>query len=166
MDRIFQIAPNVTVTLENLEITGGLGETDSAGGTTESDGGAIVDLGALTLNNVAVVDNKAISAIPANNANGGGIYVSSNALGGFTVNTGSSFVGNSALTASGLASGGGMYVTGSLSISASGTTFSNNAAIGGAGQSGLAGAAGRWWCGGLFAGFVGRRPDEPRHPLQ
>ena len=45
-DRVFNIAAGATVIFENLEITGGVADTDTSGGITEADGGGILNLGA------------------------------------------------------------------------------------------------------------------------
>ena len=74
LDRVFQINSGVTVIFENLEITGGTAETDASGGTTEAEGGGILNQGNLTLNNVAVIGNTAKATLPGESAFGGGIF--------------------------------------------------------------------------------------------
>ena len=74
--RVFQVDPGVTVTFENLEITGGTAES-----TTVADamGGGIFSEGNVTLDNVAVVGNKA-TAVDGGTAEGGGVYSSEGIL--------------------------------------------------------------------------------------
>ena len=122
LDRVFDIAPNATVILEDLEITGGLGVTDPEDGTTEADGGGLLNQGNLTLTNVAVVGNKAIATAAGEAANGGGLYSNSTSFDELTIGGGSLFASNSviggtdasnfSIASGGQASGGGIAATG------------------------------------------------------
>ncbi|HEX4143209.1 MAG TPA: choice-of-anchor Q domain-containing protein [Pirellulales bacterium] len=165
LDHVFQIAAGATLVLENVEITGGLSETDSSGGTTEADGGGIVDLGSLTLTNVAVVGNKAVSPVAGDAANGGGIYVNGLPLQGLTANGTNLIAYNSVITAagtrggaSGPASGGGVYSTGGGTIDIEGTSLSDNfaeAGTGGSGNGQNGGAGGTATGGGASFSYTG-----------
>jgi hypothetical protein len=163
LDRILSISSGATVTLENLEITGGTAETDSAGGTTEADGGGINNVGTLTLTNVAIVGNTAKATVVGEIARGGGIF----STGSLTI-TGTTLVNNliqnnSALAAAGNSSigggeadGGGIYSNSTVNVSISQTTISGNTAQGGAGFDGststaAGGPAGVGVGGGVFA---------------
>ncbi len=158
LDRILSISANTSVTLENLEITGGTAETDSTDGTSEADGGGIVNVGTLILSNVAIVGNTAKATSATEAAHGGGIWSS----GDLTI-TGTSLVNNliqnnSAIAATGTSStspgeadGGGIYSSSTGTVSISQTTFSGNKALGGAGFDGSTSAA----AGGAGGGAVG-----------
>ena len=143
LDRVFQIDSGVTVILENLEITGGTAETDYSGGTTAAEGGGILNEGNLTLDNVAVVNNKAEATTAGEGAYGGGIL----SLGPLTIigsTPGASLIeGNSALGFAGTngidsgdggwAEGGGIYGDTGGQVQITGTTISGNSATGGVG---------------------------------
>jgi predicted outer membrane repeat protein len=112
--RLFAVAGGGSLTLENLTLQGGGGE--SANDVSEHEGGAIYNLGTLVLNGVTVQDNGAYL--------GGGVYSdygSVTTLEGGTIvqKNGASGVGNSSL-----GSGGGLYSVGTLTVT--NTTLNNN----------------------------------------
>jgi hypothetical protein len=84
LDRAFQVLPGVTLILKNLTVTGGHARDDGSAGakpyTTDSLGGAILNSGSLTLENVRLENNVADGFIPAltamkgHNSEGGAIY--------------------------------------------------------------------------------------------
>ncbi len=143
LDRVFQIDSGVTVILENLEITGGTAEDDYSGGTDYAEGGGILNEGNLTLDNVAVVNNKAEATTAGGSAYGGGILT----LGPLAIigsTPGASLIeGNSALGFAGtngdnsgdggFAEGGGIYGDTGGQVQITGTTISGNLATGGVG---------------------------------
>ena len=138
LDRVFQIAAGASVTFENLEITGGLVTTGDQG-ASEADGGGILSDGNLTLDNVVVTGNKAITSTDDENAAGGGIY----ATAALTIADGSVIENNTAIAAAGTDDNGPSYAFGGGIFSYSAdqaiiddSTIADNAAIGGAGQSG------------------------------
>ena len=106
--RVLQIATGLNVTLENVEITGGLSDVDATNGSDNTstsvnpaEGGGIefgstsaVNTGTLTLSNVVVTNNKSL-AIPgtAADALGGGIF----AAGNLVIGNNSQVIGNSVL---------------------------------------------------------------------
>ena len=96
LSRIFYIAPGVTVTLSNVKLQNGM----------EKEGGAIYNRGNLTLNLVAMVNNRAEIS---NNGHtkGGAIYNK----GRITI-TNSSFIGNSAIAKENSNSYGGAIYNG------------------------------------------------------
>ncbi|HTU27119.1 MAG TPA: Ig-like domain-containing protein, partial [Pirellulales bacterium] len=140
LDRVLQINSGVTVTLEDLEITGGIATSGEA--TGPGAGGGIWSEGDLTLTDVSVIGNKAIST---NNtpADGGGIFsddgaltIQSSTFGAsvFQDNSAIGGIGNSAdnFGAGGSAAGGAIFSLTSDPVSISGTSFASNVAIGGA----------------------------------
>ncbi|HEX4145463.1 MAG TPA: fibronectin type III domain-containing protein [Pirellulales bacterium] len=143
LDRVFEVDNGVTVVFENLEITGGTAETDYSGGTAEAEGGGILNLGSLTLNNVAVVNNTAQATLADESAFGGGIF----SVGALTINgltSGASQIAGNSATGfggtdgvdsgdGGFAEGGGIYSSTNAQLQISGTTIANNTAAGGAG---------------------------------
>ena len=142
VDRVFNIAAGATVIFENLEITGGTADTDSTGGTTEADGGGILNLGTLTLTSVEVDNNTASEPTAGEDAVGGGIY----SAGTLTIQGGSVISDNTADAASGTstmsggdAHGGGIFSATAAPLKITGATVSGNAALGGTGADGSGG---------------------------
>jgi hypothetical protein len=134
---VFDIAGPIQVTIQNVAITGGKGDSSQGGGLRVTGG---VDL---NLKNVAVHDNLSISNV---NQMGGGIYAVN---AGGSIHIADSTFSNNLVVARRLpgsdqgstAYGGAIYVNGgSLDISSS--TFVGNRAIGGEGnQAGMGGSA-------------------------
>jgi hypothetical protein len=126
--RVFYVSPGVTATLSGLTITGG---------GNVSDGGGILNYGNLTLNEIAIVDNEALSGA---NAGGGGI-ASYNAYGVYA--HAQLHLINSTVDGNHSTYGGGLKVQvengGVLEIS--GSTISNNIAL----DSQNSGAGGGLW---------------------
>jgi Fibronectin type III domain len=162
LDHILQIASGATVVLENVEVTGG---TAGLSSTASANGGGILNSGNLTLQNVAVVNNKAIGSVPLGGgapvtAQGGGIFstgpltITGSGVGGSLI-AGNSAVGGSISSVSGANSpfnggdavGGGVFVS-LATLQLSGTTIGNNAAVGGTGFDGGVGGVGEG--GGFF----------------
>ncbi|HEX4144305.1 MAG TPA: choice-of-anchor D domain-containing protein [Pirellulales bacterium] len=152
LDRVLSVAAGATVVLENVELTGGVADTDQSGGSTEADGGGTLVNGSLSLDNTAVLGNRAL-ALGQTNAVGGGIYVT--ATGSLTVTgttPGASLIDdNSSIAAAGAAGSGysgydayagGLMFSGGVAIQVTGTTVAGNAAVAGAGGSGGNGVAG------------------------
>jgi CSLREA domain-containing protein len=110
LDRVFHIVPGgVTVTFNNLTITGG--------SAPASNGGGLLNEGTVTLNNCTVSGNTAVSG------NGGGVYND------FIMTiSNSTITGNTA----GSGDGGGVYDNGN-SITITNTTVSGNTASSGDG---------------------------------
>jgi hypothetical protein len=127
ISQVFLIASGSTVTIEDLDITGGL-----TYGSNGRGGGGIDNAGTLTLTGVTLTANIVRVPVGANDGLGGAIYNT----GTLTV-TNSTITGNEAMGANSFASdaqaggglGGGIYSTGSLTIS--NTTLSDNQATGG-----------------------------------
>jgi hypothetical protein len=101
--RVFEVSAGVSVTLDNLSLTNGNGTTGGGSGTKSFDGhgGAVLDLGTLTMNACSVEANSASVA-------GGGIYVAEGAH--LTVNSG--LVLNNSVSDSFRGAGGGIYDAG------------------------------------------------------
>jgi hypothetical protein len=149
-DRVFQIvSPDTTVIFLNLIIEGGVaddnGTSGVAAGTTEADGGGILDDGGnVTLSNVSLENNIARAGVDQN-ANGGGIYVGAGGVLAVTdsvLETDNALAGSAAANTSnngGSASGGGIFSLGQTSIKNS--TLENNNCNGGNGSSGDGGNA-------------------------
>ena len=149
LSRVLSIAAGATVELEDLEITGGTAETDASGGTTEADGGGILNLGSLTLDDVAIVGNKTTATAADETAHGGGIY----STGSLTIegtspatslienNTASGGAGTSATPTGGNADAGGIYSNSASQLSISQTTIYGNIAQGGLGFDGSSSSA-------------------------
>jgi predicted outer membrane repeat protein len=110
--RLFEIGAGAHVTLSNLTLTGGNGIADNPNGTLFLDGvgGAILDLGTLTINASTVSGNSAIE--------GGAIFAFFGA--NLTIN------GITLTTNSAGDSGGAVLSLGTLTVS--GSTFSGNTA--------------------------------------
>jgi hypothetical protein len=132
--RIFYVLPNATLTLNNLELTGGI----------STNGGAIYNAGTLIISNCLLTGNY------ATNTNG---------LNGGSGTTGASVNGTNAASG-GSAAGGAIYSTGPLIISYS--ILSNNIAeagnggnggnaFGGVGNGGNAGYGGNAYGGALYS---------------
>ena len=155
IDRVFQIVAGNSVTFKNLEITGGLADTDDTGATTNvSLGGGILDGGnpgtpnnsTLTLTGVTVSNNKSVALSNTGvGADGGGVLSTANVV----ISGSSTIEGNSAIAAiggtagtsdAGTAAGGGVYDLNGGSITQS--TIAYNAVLGGAGANGAAGTTG------------------------
>ncbi len=155
IDRVFQIVAGNSVTFENVEITGGLADTDDTGATTNvSLGGGILDGGnpstannsTLTLTGVTVSNNKSVALSNTGiGADGGGVLSTANMV----ISGSSTIEGNSAIAAvggtadtadSGNAAGGGVYDLNGGSITQS--TIAYNAVLAGAGANGTAGTTG------------------------
>ncbi len=145
-DRVFQIVnPGTTVTFKDLIIEDGNAQEDgkagTAAGSTEADGGGILDDGGnVTLSNVALRSNSAVAGAGFA-ARGGGIYVATG--GSLTIQSSSIAVnkvlggdgGTSATNAvGGVAEGGGVFALGQVSIAHS--NLSDNTVTGGSGGSG------------------------------
>jgi hypothetical protein len=152
LDRVLEIDPGVTLILQDLEIEGGSAQTDSAGGTSEVDGGGILNLGNVTLTNVAVENNTATATELSEDAYGGGIYSSGTLTINGTIpgasliesNTATGGTGSSGSSGGGFVYGGGIYAaTGTTtdSITIAGTTISGNTATGGDGFDGSGSAS-------------------------
>jgi ribosomal protein S11 len=150
LDRVLNVATGTTVVLENVELTGGLADTDQGGGTAEADGGGALVSGNLALSNCGVVGNRAI-ALAATNSAGAGIYVTSTGSLTITGTTpGASLIDNNssiAAAASGSGNSGfdayaGGLISNGTSLQVTGTTVADNAALGGAGANGASGVAG------------------------
>ncbi len=135
VDRVFQIAAGASVTFKNLEITGGVAVNgDPAVSAAETDGGGILSDGNLTLNNVVVTGNKAVTDAQNENADGGGIY----ATGILTIGGGSVIENNSAVAAGGsngngpaYAFGGGVFSNSAGQVTIDDSTIADNIAVGG-----------------------------------
>jgi hypothetical protein len=161
VDRVFKIAPGATVIFENLEITGGTAETDSAGGTSQADGGGILNAGTLTLTGVEVDHSMALATTAGESASGGGIY----STGTLTVQGGSMIdhdrvdaaTGPAAGTG-GYAYGGGIFTDTDDKVQINDTTISNDAAVAGGGAAGTGaagGVGGTGYGGGVYIGNTG-----------
>ena len=162
--RVFEIANGGALDVSGITI--------SDGQTIDSPGGAISNLGTLSLTNVAVINNPALgsdgpdgdASTPAEDgrlADGGAIYTE-----GVLTITDSNIEGNSAIAGSGgsgllggghggIASGGAIYAAGGT-LTFTNVTFQNNSASGGSGGSGPAGGlAGGDALGGVLFADVG-----------
>jgi predicted outer membrane repeat protein len=108
--RIFAIAPGATVTLSNLNLKDGNGANTNPSdpGGDDGDGGAILNLGTLTVSGCTFTSNSA--------ADGGGIC-----------NEGRATVSGSTFTSNSVAFGGGIYNFGTATVS--GSTFTSNSDI-------------------------------------
>jgi hypothetical protein len=157
LDRVFQVASNVTAVFRNLTIRNGFAQDDGVPGnplvTPDAHGGGILNAGTLTLDHVDVTGNTASGANGVNGgpladgsngqaAEGGGIYSSGSlslidstvdnntANGGYGGNGG---MGNEFIKGNGGnggdSSGGGIFASGKLSLVQS--TISNNNSFGG-----------------------------------
>jgi hypothetical protein len=125
--RVFRIS--ATVTLKNLTIQHGNANTDT-GATAGEGGGILVQGGAVTLTNCAIVGNTA--------STGGGIYSSNS---GLTI-TGSTISGNQATGLHG--TGGGLFIdSGATVVTIEGSAITGNSAQGEPDQAGL-GGGGIW----------------------
>jgi len=144
--RLFDVASGGSLTLQNMTLKNGFaissyyyGGLDSLGGIGPAQGGAIYNLGALTLKGVTVADNQAIAGTNASegaSAYGGAIWSN----GSLTLENGTLFEGNSAQGGSpeqhgdsglgGSAFGGAVYVAGGTA-NISNTTFTGNSVTGG-----------------------------------
>ncbi|MCM2264661.1 MAG: DUF4214 domain-containing protein [Desulfuromonadales bacterium] len=112
LDGVFEILPNVPVTISNLTVRNGLRNEAS------SNGAGILNMGNLTLTNVTVSGNQS--------SNGGGILNG----GQMTLNN-VSVSGNSAVIYGGTQNtgyGGGIYNNTGASLTISNSTFTNNTA--------------------------------------
>ena len=100
--RLFSVGENGNLTLENLNLTGGDADTD--------DGGAIHNLGALTLRGCAIYGNEA--------TNGGGIYNGvANSSPGSALLVNTTISGNTSQAPFGSGGGGGLFLAdGSLNM--------------------------------------------------
>jgi hypothetical protein len=141
IDRVYQVDADVTVIFRNVELTGGLAETDSSGGSTEADGGGLLSAGNVTLDGVQVDHNRALENTAGENASGGGIY----STGTLTIEGGSSIDYNRtdaatgpAVGTGGYAYGGGIFTSTDDSVAIDDATINNNAAAAGAGAPGIA----------------------------
>jgi len=160
VDRLFEIAPNVTVVFQNLEITGGIAvdsgaanELPFANGVAE--GGGILNAGNTTLSSVVVKGNIAGEPTGQDSigdgaqALGGGIFNSGTIAINACVISGNSAIGgngviknsNNVAPFGGNALGGGLFsssalTTGVSAISITNTTLSGNVTQGGAGANG------------------------------
>ncbi|MCU1471522.1 MAG: Ig-like domain (Group 3) [Glaciihabitans sp.] len=157
--RFFDIGYQGEVVLKNLTITGGLSPHGSAGSSSPGqDGGAILNAGNLTLQNVTITGNAAGNGENGNNGgsgsgdpggdggNGGGISNTgtltisgstiSNNLSGSGGSGGNGLNGGQGGTGG---DGGGIYNRGSLSVTTS-TVTGNSTGVGGSGGSGVYGA--------------------------
>ncbi|HEX4145358.1 MAG TPA: fibronectin type III domain-containing protein [Pirellulales bacterium] len=143
LDRVFEVS-GARVIFKNVEITGGTAETDDTGSTsTQAEGGGLLDEGDVTLDNVAVIGNKAVGQGTAGqNAVGGGVFSS----GVLDIGDGSVIENNSAIAAAGvlanptngaflsMAEGGGVFSNTESSLEISDTTIEGNIAQAGAGS--------------------------------
>jgi hypothetical protein len=160
--RLFDVASNGTLTLENLTLTGGLAQ----GAGVAAEGGAVYNAGTLTLNHVTVQSNQAQGSKGADAA-GGGLYVAAgsvtltndtlsgnHAQGGNGGNGGSGVGGgkggNGGSGGAGL--GGALYVDEAGSVTLSNDTLSGNHAQGGNGGNGGSGSGGSGGSGGNATG--------------
>jgi len=128
--RFFGVAPNASLTLQNLTLQGGV-----VNGTTavKSSGGAIYNLGALTLSSVTVANNQAYEPNPLEEPGGklvgepgygGGIWSN----GSLTLENGTVLEGNDARgSPGGSGFGGAVYIAG-------GTANITNTTFGGLGS--------------------------------
>ena len=121
--RVIEVDAGRGVTLQNLEVAGGLsasganGASAGQGGLPGADGGGILNKGSLTLNHVLVTDNFTGAGGSGANSAGSGASAGSGNSGG---------------------SGGGIYNSGSLNVTAS-TITGNGTGGGGDGGDGGAG---------------------------
>jgi hypothetical protein len=153
-DRVFQVGSGVTVEFQNLEIKGGLaqdnGATGATPGSTDVQGGGILNLGGnVSLTNVVVQSNQAVGG-NGHNGQGGGIFTSGgsvtlnndtlshNTARGASGVTGAfnSHGGTGASGGAGASGQGGGLFSGGGAISLNSVTFANNAAQGGGGGRG------------------------------
>ena len=120
----FNIPTGVTVSISGLTITGGV--SGIINGTANSLGGGIFNLGNLTLTNMVITNNVALSTIGSQGL-GGGIFNAGN------LTMTNCLVFNNQAQASGLAGGqgGGIYSTRSMTLT--NVTIVNNSAGQGAG---------------------------------
>jgi hypothetical protein len=170
--RILQVDPNVTVVLEDLEITGGQAPQDAAG---DAQGGGISTGGNLELDNVLVDQNTAAGANgvgpgdAGGTGQGAGIYV---AGGGFTLNNsdlsndfarggdGATAISSGQLGgAGGAGQGAGIYVAGG-EVTLNNSALSNDSARGGDGGTAISsaqvgGAGGTGQGGGVYVAAGG-----------
>jgi hypothetical protein len=109
--RVFEIAPNTTVTLSGLTIT--KGNSSSGTGPTGNLGGGILNQGTLTVSGCTVSGNS--GNLLAGNAKGGGIY-----------NTGTLTVSGCTISGNYANYGGGIYNAGTATVSSS-NLYSNSA---------------------------------------
>jgi hypothetical protein len=174
-DRVFQIVKSgVTVIFQDVVLQGGEAQDDGTNGalpgTTNAEGGAILNNASTVQLNTAVVRNNSAVGGPgasgksgglggaAFNASGGGIFTN----GGSITMAGASIVGNSATGGAGGAGGagtmpdgnggkggvggsalgGGVAAVGNAAIVVNSSTISANTLVGGAGGAGGAGAGG------------------------
>ncbi len=130
--RLLNVAPLGSLTLENLTLQGGLVKSVVAPAGVEGkvgpSGGAIYNLGALTLSGVTVASNETDGEALSGNG-GGGIWSN----GSLTLENGTVLQSNFALVgaASAPACGGAVYIAGGTA-NISNTTFTSNEANSGA----------------------------------
>ena len=162
-DRVFQIVnAGTTVTFRDVVIEGGDAREDggagTAAGSTDAQGGGILDDGGnVTLTNV-VLQNNTAEALSSHDASGGGIYVYNGSLTitNSVIQNNDAFGGNGNGTVSygGSGLGGGVCfkinLPQQLKITAS--TVAGNIAEGGNGYSASNGNGGYAYGGGLYAG--------------
>ncbi len=132
-DRVFQVAPGVTVLFENLVIQGGNAQDDGTNTFSVGRGGGILNNGGnVTLSNVAVQNNQVTNA-SAGSAYGGGIY----SAGGTLTLTNAVVQNNIASVTHGdvSAEGGGIDDEGSL-LAIANSLIAGNQANGGHGNNG------------------------------
>jgi hypothetical protein len=144
--RIFSIAKGATVTLSDLNLKDGDGFANNPSDTSGDDdhGGAILNLGTLTVSGCTFTSNSAFEGSGLDNfgratvsgstftsnsgGNGGGL---ANESGGTLTVSGCTFTSNSAIGHHTVAGGGGIFNDGTLTVS--GSTFTSNSAGDGGG---------------------------------
>lgn len=131
--RIFEVAPDGTLTLNNVTVRNGL--TPDGSGMPGVPGGGIANLGALTITNSTISNNRTGDGDGDNNGGwGGGIYNS----GTLTI-TNSTVSNNRTGDGDGGGPGGGIYNSGTLNVNnstISGNTTGNGSGTGGGGDGG------------------------------
>ncbi len=159
LDRVFQIVnPGISVTFKDVIIAGGLAEEEGGAGTpagsTEAEGGGILDDGgSVTLTHV-VLQNNSADAGTHFSAAGGGIYAGNGGsltIQSSTIKLDSAFGGDGGISVTddngGEAEGGGIFADGLTSITNS--SLSDNVVAGGNASTGH-GSGGSAHGGGIY----------------
>ena len=146
LSRVFEIAPNATVTLDGLTVQNGragalAGDTSSScplgGASDQVDGGGILDNGTLTLNDDVITGNLTPG-------DGGGVAVDGVSAGPTTI-TGTTISNNQTCLNNGSFDsydGGGLYLSGFNNATISGAMISGNTAFTATGNIGATGSVG------------------------
>jgi hypothetical protein len=134
ISRVFEISAGANVTLENVNIIDGNGVADNASGSAgfNGEGGAILNLGSLTVIGSTVSGSSTF--VGGGVSNHGSLTVSASTVSGNSAEDAGGVLNFGSLTVSGCTVsgnsafvGGGVYNLGSLTVS--GSTFKNNDAF-------------------------------------